>query len=45
MHQRGVPLKNIADVLGHQSIDTSAVYTRVNLPQLATAALPWPEEP
>lgn len=44
MHQRGVPLKNIADILGHQSIDTSAIYTRVNVTQLATVALPWPEE-
>lgn len=44
MHQRGVPQKNIADVLGHQSIETSVIYTRVNRTRLATVALPWPEE-
>ncbi len=43
MHQRGVPLKSVADVLGHRSIDTTAIYTRVDLPALRTVALPWPE--
>jgi site-specific recombinase XerD len=43
MHQRGASLKQIADVLGHRSIDTSKVYTKVNAPMLATVALPWPE--
>jgi site-specific recombinase XerD len=43
MHQRGASLKQIADVLGHRSIDTSKVYTKVNVPMLATVALPWPE--
>jgi len=44
MHQRGVPLKQIADLLGHRSLDSTVVYARANLPQLATAALPWPKE-
>ena len=43
MHQRGVPLKSVADVLGHRSIDTTAIYTKVDLPALRTVALPWPE--
>lgn len=43
MHQGGASLKQIADVLGHRSIDTSKVYTKVNAPMLATVALPWPE--
>jgi site-specific recombinase XerD len=43
MNQRGASLKQIADVLGHRSIDTSKVYTKVNVPMLATVALPWPE--
>lgn len=43
MHQRGASLKQIADVLGHRSIDTSKVYTKVNVPMLAAVALPWPE--
>ena len=40
---RGVSLKEIADILGHQSIDTSAIYAKVNLPALGAVALPWPE--
>jgi len=42
MHQRGASLKEVADVLGHRSIDTSVIYTKVNLPALKTVALPWP---
>ena len=43
MCKRGASLKQIADVLGHRSIDTSKVYTKVNIPMLAAVALPWPE--
>ena len=43
MHQKGASLKEVADVLGHISIDTTAIYTKVNLPALKTVALPWPE--
>jgi site-specific recombinase XerD len=38
----GTPLKEIADVLGHQSIDTTAIYAKVDLPRLRAVALPWP---
>jgi site-specific recombinase XerD len=44
LHRRGTSLKEVADLLGHQSIDTTAIYTKVDLPTLATVALPWPEE-
>jgi site-specific recombinase XerD len=44
MHRQGVPLKEIADVLGHQSIDTTLLYTRLDPVELAKVALPWPEE-
>ena len=44
LHSRGASLKEVADLLGHQSIDTTAIYTKVNLPTLATVALPWPED-
>jgi integrase/recombinase XerD len=44
LHRRGASLKEVADLLGHQSIDTTAIYTKVDLPTLATVALPWPEE-
>jgi integrase/recombinase XerD len=43
MHQKGATLKEIADVLGHLCIDTTAIYAKVNLPALKTVALPWPE--
>lgn len=39
----GVPIKTIADVLGHQSIDTTAIYTKVDMSRLAMAAMPFPK--
>ena len=41
---RGAALKHIADVLGHGSIDTTAIYAKVDLKTLAGVALPWPEQ-
>lgn len=38
-----VPLKIIADVLGHQSIDTTLRYTYVDKTSLETVAMPWPK--
>jgi integrase len=37
-----VPIKQIADLLGHTSIDTTAIYTKVNTTNLAAVALPFP---
>lgn len=37
-----VPIKQIADLLGHTSIDTTAIYTKVNATNLAAVALPFP---
>ena len=37
-----VPLKTIADVLGHQSINTTLRYTYVDKTSLATVAMHWP---
>jgi len=37
-----VSLKTIADVLGHQCINTTTRYTYINRKQLLTIALPWP---
>jgi len=39
----GVSMKEIADLLRHRSLDTSAIYAKVDLPALAAVALPWPE--
>lgn len=42
MVQSGASLKQIADVLRHRSIDTTQIYTKVNLPELKLVAMPWP---
>jgi integrase/recombinase XerD len=36
------PIKEVADLLGHQHIDTTSLYIKVALPQLADVALPFP---
>lgn len=38
----GAPMKDIADLLRHRSLDTSAIYAKVDLTKLAAVALPWP---
>ncbi len=40
----GASLKEVADVLRHRSLDTTTIYTKVNLPRLVAIAAPWPEE-
>ncbi len=44
MIQKGATLKEIADVLGHRSIDTTVIYAKVDLPALREVAMPWPGE-
>jgi site-specific recombinase XerD len=41
--QAGVSMKEIADVLRHRSLDTSAIYAKVDMSALAAVALSWPE--
>jgi len=36
------PINEVADLLGHRSIDTTAIYVKVALTQLADVALPFP---
>jgi site-specific recombinase XerD len=36
------PINEVADLLGHRSIDTTAIYVKVALPQLSDVALPFP---
>ena len=43
MHQKGATLKEVADVLGHKTINSTVTYTKLNLSALAKVALPWPE--
>lgn len=42
MVERGVPLKVVADVLGHVEIQTSKTYLRVDVEGLRTVASDWP---
>lgn len=43
MVRAGATLKEVADVLRHRSIDTTAIYAKVDLPRLSEVAMPWPE--
>jgi site-specific recombinase XerD len=45
MLQGGASIKAIADVLRHRSIDTTMIYTKVDLPHLSGVAMPWPGLP
>ncbi len=38
----GATVKQIADLLGHKSLDTTAIYAKVDLRSLKAVALPWP---
>lgn len=38
----GASFKEIADILGHQSIDTTGIYAKLDIASLASAVLPWP---
>ena len=42
MRSEGHSFKDIADVLGHQSVDTTAIYVKLDIESLRTVALPWP---
>lgn len=42
IHRQGAKLKEVADILGHMSIDTTLVYTKVDIPTLRNVAMPWP---
>jgi integrase/recombinase XerD len=38
----GADLKRIADILGHRSIDSTAIYTKIDEDRLAAVTMPWP---
>ena len=38
----GTPLKEIADILRHSCLDTTAIYTKVDVGKLVEIAMPWP---
>jgi integrase/recombinase XerD len=37
----GASFKDVADVLGHQSIETTGIYAKLDMETLAAVALPW----
>jgi len=41
MVNHGVSFKDVADILGHQSIQTTGIYAKLELEALAAVALPW----
>jgi integrase/recombinase XerD len=38
----GASVKEVADLLGHASLDSTGIYAKVDLPRLRRVALPWP---
>jgi integrase/recombinase XerD len=42
MINAGASIKDIADLLGHRSIDTTAIYAKVDVRSLTDVAMPWP---
>lgn len=42
LHRAGADLKRVADILGHRSLDTTIIYTKVDFARLVQVALPWP---
>jgi integrase len=43
MVRAGASLKQVADVLRHRCLETTAIYAKVDLAKLAEVALPWPK--
>jgi site-specific recombinase XerD len=42
MVQAGVPIVQVGQVLRHRSLQTTAIYARVDIEQLRQLAAPWP---
>ena len=40
----GATIKEISDILGHRSIDTTCIYAKLDTASLEEAAMPWPVE-
>ena len=40
--QGGATLKNVADFLRHRCLDTTTIYTKLDMRSLAEVAVPWP---
>ncbi len=44
MLKGGIDLKTIADILGHKSIETTCIYTKLDFTQLQEVAGAWPKD-
>ncbi|TQE95104.1 MAG: integrase, partial [Spiribacter salinus] len=42
LQRSGASVKEIADLLRHQSLDTASTYARVDLEGLRAVSMPWP---
>lgn len=42
--EQGGTLKEVADLLRHRCLDTTTIYTKIDMKRLAAVPLPWPEE-
>ena len=42
--QNGATLKEVADLLRHRQLNTTALYTHLDVAQLRSVAQPWPQE-
>jgi site-specific recombinase XerD len=42
LQRSGASLKEIADLLGHEDLDSTKIYAKVDLEGLRAVALPWP---
>lgn len=41
MVRRGASFKDVADILGHQSLTSTAIYAKLDIESLSQVALPW----
>ena len=41
MINNGASFKEVADILGHQSLQTTGIYAKLDLAALSDVALPW----
>jgi integrase/recombinase XerC len=44
MLRNNASFKQVADILGHSSLNTTGIYAKLDLPSLVKVALPWPGE-
>jgi site-specific recombinase XerD len=43
MLRAGATMKEVADILRHSSLNTTAIYAKVNIEDLRDVAAPWPQ--